>query len=167
MWRAWCVCTVLEPEDLTFRPILASTNCPTNRLSSLVDKILSPYIIYVKAYVKDTSDILKKLPKQLSEDEMSMTMDIKSQYTNMSINLGLSAIKYWTEKYPQISKFQSELILEACNIVLSNNSFIFMPGCHSGLECWLSVVCWLMHCRFAPNQGRITLCCLYVAVCGS
>ena len=52
-------------------------------------------------------------------------MDIKSLYTNISINLGLSAIKYWTEKYPQISKFQSELILEACNIVLNNNSFIF------------------------------------------
>ena len=37
------VVTVLEPEDLTFRPIVASTNCPTSRLSSLVDKILSPY----------------------------------------------------------------------------------------------------------------------------
>ena len=104
------VVTVLEPEDLAFRPIVASTNCPTSRLSSLVDKILSPYIIYMKAYVKDTSDILKKLPKQLSEDEMLMTMDIKRLYTNISINLGLSAIKYSTEKYPQISKFQSELI---------------------------------------------------------
>ena len=77
----------------------------------------------MKANVKDTSVILKKLPKQLSEDEMLMTMDIKSLYTNIFINLGLSALKYWTEKYPQISKFQSELILEACNIVPSNNSF--------------------------------------------
>ena len=24
-----------------------------------------------------------------------------------------------------------------------------------------------MHCRFPPNQGRTTLCCMYVAVCGS
>ena len=24
-----------------------------------------------------------------------------------------------------------------------------------------------MNCRFDPNQGRITLCCLYVAMCGS
>ena len=116
---------MLEPEDLALRPIVASSNCPTSRLSSLVDKILSPSIIYVKAYVKDTSDILKKLPKQLSEDEMLMTNDYKSVYTNISINLDLSAIKYWTEKYLQISKFQSELILEACNIVLSHNFFIF------------------------------------------
>ena len=83
------VVTVLEPEDLALRPIVASTNCPTSRLSSLVDKILSPSIIYVKAYVKDTSDILKKLPKQLSEDEMLMTNDIKGVYTNISINLDL------------------------------------------------------------------------------
>ena len=30
-----------------------------------------------------------------------------------------------------------------------------------------SVVCWLMQCRFAPNQGRTSLCCLYVAMYGS
>ena len=27
------------------------------------------------------------------------------------------------------------------------------------------MVCRLMHCRFAPNQGRTSLCCLYAAVC--
>ena len=42
----------------------------------------------------------------------------------------------------------------------------FMPGWHSGWSAD-SVVCWLMHCRFASNQGRTSLCCLYVAVCGS
>ena len=43
------------------------------------------------------------------------------------------------------------------------------PSLYGGwkwVECWPRV-CWLMHCRFAPNQGRTSLCCLYVAVCGS
>ena len=30
-----------------------------------------------------------------------------------------------------------------------------------------SVVCWLMHCRFYPNQVRTALCCPYIAVCSS
>ena len=42
----------------------------------------------------------------------------------------------------------------------------FMPGWHGVLMRWLRV-CWLMHCRFAPNQGRTILCCLCVAVFGS
>ena len=41
-----------------------------------------------------------------------------------------------------------------------------MPGWHSGQSAD-SVVCRLMLCRFAPNQGRTSLCCLYVAVCSS
>ena len=41
-----------------------------------------------------------------------------------------------------------------------------IPGWHSVLSAD-SVVCWLMHCRFSPNQGRSSLCCLYVAVYGS
>ena len=34
-------------------------------------------------------------------------------------------------------------------------------------SCADSVVCWLMHCRLDPNQGRTTLWCLYVVVRGS
>ena len=34
-------------------------------------------------------------------------------------------------------------------------------------QCADSEVCWLMHCRFDPNQGRTILCCLYVAECRS
>ena len=105
----------------------------------------------MKAYVKDTSDILKKLPKQLSEDEMLMTMVIESLYTNIFINLGLSAIKYWTENYPQISKFQSELILEACDIVLSNNSFIFNN------ENFIQINCTAMGTKMAPTYATLTL----------
>ena len=36
---------------------------------------------------------------------------------------------------------------------------VLMPGWHSGKSA-VSVVCWLMHCRFAPNQGLTSLCCL-------
>ena len=39
--------------------------------------------------------------------------------------------------------------------------------CLAGIVSRLSSMLTNMHCRFDPNQGRTTLCCLYVAVCGS
>ena len=62
-------------------------------------------------------------------------------------------------KEPLRSQFSAftALILIPSDSWFSN----FMPGWHSGL------MSWLIHCRFAPNQGRTTLCCLYVAVYAS
>ena len=44
---------------------------------------------------------------------------------------------------------------------------IIIHGWHGVLMHWLSIICWLMYCRFDHKQKRSTLCCLYVAVCGS
>ena len=38
---------------------------------------------------------------------------------------------------------------------------------HGGIMRWLSSMLTNMHCRFDPNQGWTSLCCLYVAVYGS
>ena len=35
---------VEDPEDLTFRPIVDGPQCPTHRLSQLLDLILQPFI---------------------------------------------------------------------------------------------------------------------------
>ena len=39
---------VLQPEDLKLRPIVAGPNCPTKRLSTLLDIIIKPMIKHVK-----------------------------------------------------------------------------------------------------------------------
>ena len=50
-----------------------------------------------------------------------------------------------------------------------NLIYAIMPGWHTVLRRRLSGVLtiYIMHCRFAPFQGRINLCCLSVAECGS
>ena len=42
-----------EPSDLTLRPIVAGPNCPTRRLSNLVDILLKPFLIHIKSYIKE------------------------------------------------------------------------------------------------------------------
>ena len=43
---------VLEPSDLKLRPIVAVPTCPT--LSDILDKILKPFILHVKSYIRDS-----------------------------------------------------------------------------------------------------------------
>ena len=47
------------------RPIVAGPNCPTKRLSQLIDIILKPLLIHIKSYVKHNLDFLENtLEKQ-------------------------------------------------------------------------------------------------------
>ena len=114
------------PSDLKFRPIVAGTQSPTHRLSHLLDVILQPYLKYIKSYTKDTVDFLNKLPDSMQNNYIFATFDVVSLYTNITHELGLKSLKYWLEKYPlESDKFSKEFILEAANLVLTNNSFEF------------------------------------------
>ena len=89
------------PNNLTFRPIVAGPACETHRLSNLIDILLQPYTKYIKSYVKDTKDFLQKLPHQIPEDSILVSFDVESLYSNIPHDLGLEAIAFWINKYPQ------------------------------------------------------------------
>ena len=55
---------IYEPRDLTLRPIVAGPNCPTRRLSNLVDVLLKPFLIHIKSYNKDNLDFLAKCSRE-------------------------------------------------------------------------------------------------------
>ena len=90
--------TVNNPIDLKLRPIIAGPKCPTHRLSHFVDVILQPLTKHVDSYVKDTLDILKKLPTDLEEGMSLATYDVENLYGNIDHNTGLQAINYWLTK---------------------------------------------------------------------
>ena len=50
-----CV-SIFEPDDLKLPPIVSGAICPTRPLSYLIDKILKPFIIHVKSFIKDNID---------------------------------------------------------------------------------------------------------------
>ena len=53
-----------EPPIIPGRPIVVGPNCPTNKLSNLMDLILKPLVHKVKSYVKDSFHFLEMLPKK-------------------------------------------------------------------------------------------------------
>ena len=86
--------------DLKLRPIVAGPSCQTHRLSNLIDILLRPYTKHVTSYLRDTTDFLNNLPDTIPKDTILASFDIEALYSNIPHKLGLEAVKYWIEKYP-------------------------------------------------------------------
>ena len=145
------VINIEEPCDLTFRPIVAGPQCPTHRLSHFLDLILQPFIQFVPAYIRDTTDLLSKLPETVAEDDIFITIDVKSLYTNISHELGVNAIEYWVMKYPSVTKFPLSFITKGILLILKNNTFQF-NGKH-----YQQVNGTAMGTKVAPVYATLTL----------
>ena len=113
--------------DLKLRPIVAGPSCHTHRLSNLIDILLRPYTEHVTSYLRDTTDFLNNLPDTIPKDTILTSFDIEALYSNIPHKLGLEAIKYWIEKYPNTlnSRFSKEFILDGIKFILENNIFCF------------------------------------------
>ena len=113
--------------DLKLRPIVAGPSCHTHRLSNLIDILLRPYTKHVTSYLRDTTDFLNNLPNTIPKDTILASFDIESLYSNIPHNLGLEAVKYWIEKYPDTlnSRFSKEFIIDGIKLILENNIFCF------------------------------------------
>lgn len=86
------------PNNLTFRSIVARPANKIHRLSNFLDILLKPLTKYVKSYIKDYTDSLNKLPKEIPNDSLLVFLDEENLYTIITHYFGLDAIKYWLEK---------------------------------------------------------------------
>ena len=71
---------IYEPPNLTLQPIVAGPNCPTCRLSNLVDILLKPFLIYIKSYILDNLDFLPKCSRENKWDAILTAFDVAELY---------------------------------------------------------------------------------------
>jgi hypothetical protein len=146
------IITLIRPSDLKFRPIIAGPACPTHRLSHFLDLLLQPYLKYIDSYVRDDLDFLNKLPISVKETEIFVTFDVVSLYSNIQKELGLTAVRYWVEHNPtQNDRLSKEFILEAIELILTNNTFQFNS------QNYLQMLGTAMGTKFAPSYASLTL----------
>ena len=141
------------PDDLTFRPIIAGHSSSTSRISHFIDEILKPLLQKIQSYIKDSFHFLEKLPKNVSEDSNLVTFDVISLYTNICHDLGLKAINFWINKFPEYlpKRITKDLILEAVNIILTNNLIRFNG------QNYLQIKGVAMGTKMAPTYANLTL----------
>ena len=106
--------------------IFGGPNNPTTDLASLVNEILNPFVTQVKSVVKDSVDFINRMPVFAEKDLPYIQMwsvDIKDMYPSINHSLGLEALKFWLEKFPNLlpSRFSVQFILEAMFFILENN----------------------------------------------
>ena len=81
----------------------------------------------LKSYVKDDFDFLQKCNRNLTKNSKLISFDVASLYINIPHELGLKAIDYWLDKYPELihSILNKFFIVKALKLVLKNNDFVF------------------------------------------
>ena len=81
----------------------------------------------MESYLIDDIHFLNFIPKQVSEHTQLVSFDIVSLYSNIPHDLGLEAISFWLDKYPELiaNRYNKAFITEALKIVLENNIFSF------------------------------------------
>ena len=89
--------------------------------------MLKPLIKHVPSFLRDTTDFLNSLPNRIPKETLFATFDVESLYSNIPHNLGIDAINFWIEQFPEDldERFSKDIILEALSFILENNTFQF------------------------------------------
>ena len=115
-------------QNLESRPIISNISSPTSKLSHFIDILLKPLIDKVPGYIKNSFDLLEKLPNRIHPDSLFISMDVNSLYTNIPNDLGIEALTYWVStKFNclNIQRFSPQFIIEGLKIVLLRNTFSY------------------------------------------
>ena len=132
------------------RPIIASNNAPTERISQYEDFYLKPLASGLPSYIRDTTHFLCKLRDlpSLPEDALLVSLDVVSLYSNIPHSGGIEACR----KALNTRSIENPPTEDLCNLIsliLTNNAFCF------GEEFFLQTHGTAMGTRMAPSYANI------------
>ena len=108
------------------RPIVSACSCPTELISSYLDKIMAPVVRSSPSHVTDSQHALQIFRNFnfMGEDKLIFTMDITSLYTVIPNGEGLLALKHFFDLCT-VKEPSSETLLRLAELVLTLNCFSF------------------------------------------
>ena len=112
------------------RPIVSACSCPTELISSYLDRIMTPIVKSLPSYIKDSTHALKIFRdfNFSGQDKLIFTKDITSLYTVIPNSEGLQALTHFFDQRT-VKEPSSETLLRLAELVLTLNCFSF-PGNH-------------------------------------
>ena len=108
------------------RPIVSACSCPTELISSYLDRIMTPIVKSLPSYIKDSTHALQIFRdfNFSGQDKLIFTMDITSLYTVIPNSEGLQALKHFFDQRT-VKEPNSETLLRLAELVLTLNCFSF------------------------------------------
>ena len=119
---------IIHKPDVPGRPIISGCGGPTVRLSEYNDFYLKPLMNNIDSYVKDSTDFLKrifKLNNIPNNNNILLTIDVKSLYTNIPTDDGISASINLLKEHYASHNINLHVIRDTLELVLNNNYFEF------------------------------------------
>ena len=132
------------------RPIVSACSCPTEHISSYLDKVMTPVVKSLPSYIKDSNHALEIFRNFnfSGENKIIFIMDITSLYTIIPNNEGLQALKYFFNQRP-IKKPSSETLLRPAplhpaekNLTYLLTQSILFPGSKIHLGNFRKFISW-------------------------
>ena len=96
----------------------------SNTAIDLLHKILKPFILHVKSYVRDNIDFLECCSRVNNENTILATFDVISLYANIPHAYRLEALPCWIEKHLSSlhERFSKQFVLESARFIIENNN---------------------------------------------
>ena len=134
------------------RPIVSACSCPTEHISAYLDEVLQPLVQKLPSYVKDTTDILRKVRNlsAINSTQLLYTMDVSSLYTIIPHKDGLKAIRHFLDLrqhlYPPTNTLLrlTELVLNLNNFEANGDYYDQISGVSMGTKMGPSYACLFM-----------------------
>ena len=110
------------------RPIISANECPTERISQLVDHFLQPHIPKIKSWVRDSGHCIQLLRKiaQLPPGSILSALDVVCLYPNIDQEEAIECIHRFLMEHGDPTELPStESLVDLLKFVLKLNNFQF------------------------------------------
>jgi hypothetical protein len=115
----------IHKPDNPGRPIVSACGCPTEIISSFLDRVMAPLVKDLPSYIKDTKHALQILQNIHfhGTHKFISTMDVKSLYSVIPHHDGLRALKFFLDKRPK--EPSTSVLVRLAELVLTLNNVSF------------------------------------------
>ena len=119
----------IHKENVPGRPIISGCSSPTANLSIYLDHYLRPIVQQIPSYIKNTTHfirILKEIDGQVPSNSILVTFDVKSLYTNIPHDEGITCCLTSLEKfYNKTLPLPLRHIKTFLEFIMKKNYFLF------------------------------------------
>ncbi|XP_044756970.1 uncharacterized protein LOC123315369 [Coccinella septempunctata] len=114
----------VHKENIPLRPIVSFIQSPLYKISKFIANTLSKATNTNKYYIKNSFHLKKSLKDiKIQNNQRLYSLDVKSLYTNIPIDLAIQAIENKWEIISQHTKIPKEKFIETIQFIMNNSYF--------------------------------------------
>lgn len=133
------------------RPIVSDVQTESSRIAEFIDFYVNKHSRNLPSYVKDSFDFVQKIKNtHLDENDIFITGDINSLYTNMNLNRTVAVTKRLFKRFPESNR-PDKLIIDLLDYTLKHNDFEFNG------EFFLQICGCAMGKKYSPGLANLYL----------